>query len=224
MLYGTITEFCTPETARPLLLSLPLHSSPIKDLSSRQKRKASDLRRSTDLSLPSADLQCQIMSAGPRFVVVSCSDPDASCYRANFSPPPVLAASYEFLFEDGSTYKKPTALSAPQYVDALMTWVQGLLDDEEVFPARIGESKPGAPPASLQTSFASLYSCLLALSSACRFRRLTPSDVRLLRRPLLRDPLSQELPSDMSDCPPKAVQNLRTHLRQPLRPDLCSRD
>lgn len=48
---------------------------------------------------------------------------------------------YEFLFEDGTTYKKPTALSAPQYVDALMTWVQGLLDDEEVFPSRIGQSQ-----------------------------------------------------------------------------------
>ena len=45
------------------------------------------------------------------------------------------------MFEDGTTYKKPTALSAPQYVDALMTWVQGLLDDEEVFPSRIGQSK-----------------------------------------------------------------------------------
>lgn len=46
---------------------------------------------------------------------------------------------FEFLFEDGTTYKKPTALPAPEYVDALMNWVQSLLDDEDVFPSRIGQ-------------------------------------------------------------------------------------
>ncbi|CED83826.1 mob1 phocein [Phaffia rhodozyma] len=72
MLYGTISEFCTPEG-------------------------------------------CPIMSAGPRF---------------------------EFLFEDGVTYKRPTALSAPAYVDALMNWVQSILDDETVFPSKIGVPFP----------------------------------------------------------------------------------
>ncbi|KAF8760940.1 DNA polymerase [Rhizoctonia solani] len=72
MLYGTVTEFCTPQ-------------------------------------------QCPIMSAGPR---------------------------YEYLWEDGVTYKKPTKLSAPDYVDALMNWVQSLLDDEKVFPNKIGVPFP----------------------------------------------------------------------------------
>ncbi|QRW05067.1 Mob1/phocein family [Ceratobasidium sp. AG-Ba] len=72
MLYGTVTEFCTPQ-------------------------------------------QCPIMSAGPR---------------------------YEYLWEDGVTYKRPTKLSAPEYVDALMNWVQGLLDDEKVFPNKIGVPFP----------------------------------------------------------------------------------
>ncbi|KAG9128322.1 DNA polymerase zeta [Ceratobasidium sp. 392] len=72
MLYGTVTEFCTPQ-------------------------------------------QCPIMSAGPR---------------------------YEYLWEDGVTYKRPTKLSAPDYVDALMNWVQGLLDDEKVFPNKIGVPFP----------------------------------------------------------------------------------
>ena len=68
MLYGTITEFCTPQ-------------------------------------------ECPIMSAGPK---------------------------YEYLWADGQNYKKPTKLSAPEYIDNLMTWVQQQLDDESIFPSKIG--------------------------------------------------------------------------------------
>ena len=46
---------------------------------------------------------------------------------------------YEYLWEDGVRYKKATKLPAPEYVDALMNWAQSLLDDEEVFPNKIGE-------------------------------------------------------------------------------------
>ncbi|BEJ16544.1 hypothetical protein CspHIS471_0511490 [Cutaneotrichosporon sp. HIS471] len=72
MLYGTISEFCTPE-------------------------------------------QCSIMNAGPKF---------------------------EFYWEDGETYKKPTPLSAPAYVEALMTWAQNIIDDEKMFPQKIGVKFP----------------------------------------------------------------------------------
>ncbi|KAG8821324.1 Mitotic exit network component [Serendipita sp. 401] len=68
MLYGTVTEFCTPE-------------------------------------------ECPVMTAGPRF---------------------------EYFWEDGVKYKRPTKLSAPDYVDALMNWAQGILDDETIFPNKIG--------------------------------------------------------------------------------------
>ena len=34
--------------------------------------------------------------------------------------------------------KKPTHLSAPAYVEALMTWTQSILDDEKHFPQKIG--------------------------------------------------------------------------------------
>lgn len=37
-------------------------------------------------------------------------------------------------------YKRPTKLPAPEYVDALMNWAQGILDDERVFPNQIGMS------------------------------------------------------------------------------------
>ena len=53
---------------------------------------------------------------------------------------------YEYLWEDGVTYKRPTKLSAPDYVDTLMNWVQTRLDDESVFPHKIGmrDSRFGA--------------------------------------------------------------------------------
>ncbi|KAF8826683.1 hypothetical protein HHX47_DHR5000421 [Lentinula edodes] len=44
---------------------------------------------------------------------------------------------YEYLWEDGVKYKRPTKLPAPEYVDALMNWAQNLLEDEAVFPNKI---------------------------------------------------------------------------------------
>lgn len=50
----------------------------------------------------------------------------------------LILSSYEYLWEDGVKYKRPTKLPAPDYVDALMNWAQSLLDDEAVFPNKIG--------------------------------------------------------------------------------------
>lgn len=72
MLYGTITEYCTPK-------------------------------------------DCPVMSAGPK---------------------------YEYLWADGATVKKPIKCSAPEYIDYLMTWVQSQLDDETLFPSKIGVPFP----------------------------------------------------------------------------------
>lgn len=70
------------------------------------------------------------MSAGPRFVYHL----SAICH-----PHYWYLRSYEYLWEDGVRYKRPTKLPAPEYVDALMNWAQGLLDDENTFPNKIGE-------------------------------------------------------------------------------------
>ena len=50
----------------------------------------------------------------------------------------MLSPRYEYLWEDGVKYRRPTKLPAPEYVDALMNWAQGLLDDESIFPNKIG--------------------------------------------------------------------------------------
>lgn len=38
--------------------------------------------------------------------------------------------------------KKPLKCSAPEYIDYLMTWVQQQLDDEAIFPSKIGVPFP----------------------------------------------------------------------------------
>jgi len=72
LLYGTITEFCTPST-------------------------------------------CAVMSAGPQ---------------------------YEYLWADGVKVKNPIKVSAPEYVDLLMSWVETQLNDENIFPLQLGTPFP----------------------------------------------------------------------------------
>ena len=49
---------------------------------------------------------------------------------------------YEYHWSDGVQFKKPVRVSAPEYVDYLMTWVSLQLDDESIFPSRIGNVAP----------------------------------------------------------------------------------
>ncbi|ORX87954.1 mps one binder kinase activator-like 1 protein [Anaeromyces robustus] len=87
MLYGTITEFCTPQ-------------------------------------------ECPVMSAGPK---------------------------YEYHWCDGVQFKKPVKVSAPEYVDYLMTWVQTQLDDENTFPSKIGVPFPKSFQNTVKTIFKRLF-------------------------------------------------------------------
>ena len=48
---------------------------------------------------------------------------------------------YEYHWADGKTVKKPIKCSAPKYVDYLMNWVQEQLDDETMFPSKVGKKK-----------------------------------------------------------------------------------
>ncbi|KAI9353362.1 Mob1/phocein [Zopfochytrium polystomum] len=87
MLYGTVTEFCTPQ-------------------------------------------ECAVMSAGPKF---------------------------EYLWADNVTFKKPVKVSAPEYVDYLMNWVQAQLDDESIFPSKIGVTFPKTFQATVKNIFKRLF-------------------------------------------------------------------
>ena len=46
---------------------------------------------------------------------------------------------YEYHWADGQTVKRPIKCSAPKYIDYLMTWAQDQLDDESLFPSKIGK-------------------------------------------------------------------------------------
>ena len=72
VLYGILTEFCTPES-------------------------------------------CPTMSAGPK---------------------------YEYLWADGQNVKTPLKVSAGEYIDFLMTWVESQLNNEKVFPCAMGVPFP----------------------------------------------------------------------------------
>ncbi|XP_031115413.1 MOB kinase activator-like 1A [Ipomoea triloba] len=72
ILYGTLTEFCTPSS-------------------------------------------CPMMTAGPK---------------------------YEYRWADGVSIKKPIKVSAPKYVDYLMDWIEKQLDDESIFPQKLGAPFP----------------------------------------------------------------------------------
>lgn len=58
---------------------------------------------------------CPCMSAGPRF---------------------------EYKWADGVRIKKPIRCSAPKYIDYMMNWAQVTLDNESIFPVRVGEPFP----------------------------------------------------------------------------------
>jgi len=87
LLYGTITEFCTPTS-------------------------------------------CSVMSAGPQ---------------------------YEYLWADGVKVKKPIKVSAPEYVDLLMSWVETQLNDEHIFPLQLGTPFPKNFQAIVRVIFKRLF-------------------------------------------------------------------
>lgn len=60
-----------------------------------------------------SERSCPVMSGGPR---------------------------YEYRWQDGNQYKKPTKLPALQYMNLLMNWIESLINNEDIFPTRVGES------------------------------------------------------------------------------------
>lgn len=56
-------------------------------------------------------------------------------------PRMVATSEYEYLWQD-SNLSKPVSVSAPKYVESLMTWIQSLFDDENIFPSKMGQPFP----------------------------------------------------------------------------------
>ena len=72
---------------------------------------------------------------------------------------PIMSAGpkYEYHWADGQTVKKPIKCSAPKYIDYLMTWVQDQLDDEALFPSKIGVKFPPHFQSSVKTILKRLF-------------------------------------------------------------------
>jgi len=67
---------------------------------------------------------CPIMSAGPKYFL--------------YLSFPILLVRYEYLWADGQNIKTPLKVSASEYIDYLMTWVENQLNNETQFPCQIG--------------------------------------------------------------------------------------
>ncbi|CAN6478338.1 unnamed protein product [Victoria cruziana] len=49
---------------------------------------------------------------------------------------------YEYRWADGVQIKKPIEVSAPKYVEYLMDWIEAQLDNESIFPQKLGAPFP----------------------------------------------------------------------------------
>ncbi|CAI7617178.1 unnamed protein product [Penicillium pancosmium] len=64
---------------------------------------------------------------------------------------------FEYLWQDSENYKRPTKMSAPEYIEHLMSWVQSNVDNEQMFPSRIGVPFPKTFSSLLRQVFKRLY-------------------------------------------------------------------
>ncbi|KAL4933464.1 Mob1/phocein [Aspergillus undulatus] len=64
---------------------------------------------------------------------------------------------FEYLWQDSENYKRPTKMSAPEYIEHLMSWVQGNIDNEQMFPSRLGVPFPKAFSSLVRQIFKRMY-------------------------------------------------------------------
>ncbi|KAF8420103.1 maintenance of ploidy protein mob1 [Tirmania nivea] len=64
---------------------------------------------------------------------------------------------FEYLWQDSDKYKRPTKMTAPDYIEHLMSWVQSNIDNEQVFPSRIGVPFPKTFMPLIKQVFKRLY-------------------------------------------------------------------
>ncbi|KAJ1085014.1 hypothetical protein NDU88_005150 [Pleurodeles waltl] len=57
---------------------------------------------------------------------------------------PVMSGGpkYEYRWQDDHKYRKPTALSAPKYMNLLMDWIEVQINNEDIFPTNVGTPFP----------------------------------------------------------------------------------
>jgi MOB kinase activator 1 len=76
---------------------------------------------------------------------------DESCPSMTAGP------KFEYLWADGDKVKTPIRCSSPQYVEYLYHWVQAQLEDETIFPSKIGAPFPKNFISIVKTIFKRLF-------------------------------------------------------------------
>ncbi|ODV84535.1 hypothetical protein CANARDRAFT_29072 [[Candida] arabinofermentans NRRL YB-2248] len=78
-------------------------------------------------------------------------------------PRMIATQEYEYLWQDplsrsnGGNSKQPISMSAPAYVESLMSWIQSFLDDDAVFPTKMGVPFPKQFPVLVKTIMKRLF-------------------------------------------------------------------
>ena len=72
---------------------------------------------------------------------------------------------YEYLWQDGIKFKKPTHLPASQYIEFLMDWIETQINDENIFPVTTDVPFPKT----FQVSPCVTFSLLSLLLPSCFF-------------------------------------------------------
>jgi len=70
-------------------------------------------------------------------------------------PSMTAGASYEYLWQGGPEYPKPTSVPAAKYVDLLMAWIQNVLDDTRIFPEAFPDG--ATPSKELMSTLRTIY-------------------------------------------------------------------
>eukprot|EP00761_Pharyngomonas_kirbyi_P013632 gb/GECH01013661.1/.p1 GENE.gb/GECH01013661.1/~~gb/GECH01013661.1/.p1 ORF type:complete len:227 (+),score=29.48 gb/GECH01013661.1/:1-681(+) len=74
-------------------------------------------------------------------------------FCTNSTCPTMTAGRYEFYWADGVKVKRPIKVSAPEYVNYLLEWVEHYLEDDKVFP-----SDPSTPfPKNFETIVRNIF-------------------------------------------------------------------
>lgn len=128
LLYGTISEFCTVETC-PIMSAGPNYEYLwAEKMSGNMKNYHSNIATSTNASTSSISTMSQTPVTSP---TVASGAPSSGTSTANSSA-----------FYSNNKQKKPVQVSAPEYVDLLMSWVENQLNDENLFPLQLGTPFP----------------------------------------------------------------------------------
>lgn len=72
-------------------------------------------------------------------------------------PSMTAGPKYEYLWQDGVDYKRPTKLPARQYIQNLLTWVEMQLNSQAIFPTDPGRSFPSDFDTVVQRIFRRLF-------------------------------------------------------------------